>query len=200
MTSWPEAWAEIWEKSVSWVLGPRKTVEFRGSPKPGQWHCGRCRTGFGADEKVSIERWYLSPYVEKHFNSKVIKSFVPELSSRECFSWVRDSYVLSIYVRYEQSMYISRGYVTHTHTHTHTHIHTHIYIYIYSDEREREREREMKAYFDVERNNCPLYFLSCCHVTGSVATSTSAARKIAGLQLGSGEKRCVKIILPNIRD
>ena len=28
----------------------------------------------------------LSPYVEKPFNSKVIKSFVPDLSSRKCFS------------------------------------------------------------------------------------------------------------------
>ena len=29
---------------------------------------------------------YLSPYVEKPFNSQVIKSFVPELRSRKCFS------------------------------------------------------------------------------------------------------------------
>ena len=29
---------------------------------------------------------YLSPYVEKPLNSKVIKSFVPELRSRKCFS------------------------------------------------------------------------------------------------------------------
>ena len=28
----------------------------------------------------------LSPYVEKSLNSKVIKSFVPELRSRKCFS------------------------------------------------------------------------------------------------------------------
>ena len=46
---------------------------------------GRCRTWFGADVKVSIERWYLSPYVEKPLNLKVIKSFVPELRSRKCF-------------------------------------------------------------------------------------------------------------------
>ena len=42
--------------------------------------------GGGADGKVSIERLYLSPYVEKPFNSKVIKSFVPELRSRRFFS------------------------------------------------------------------------------------------------------------------
>ena len=29
---------------------------------------------------------YLSPYVEEPLNSKVIKSFVPELRSRKCFS------------------------------------------------------------------------------------------------------------------
>ena len=40
---------------------------------------------FGADGKVSIERWYLSPYIKKPFNSKVIKSFVPELRIRKCF-------------------------------------------------------------------------------------------------------------------
>ena len=52
----------------------------------------------GGLEQVSHEmgggRWkgrnrknvYLSPYVEKPLNSKVIKSFVPELRSRKCFS------------------------------------------------------------------------------------------------------------------
>ena len=41
---------------------------------------------------------YLSPYVEEPLNSKVIKSFVPELRSRKCFFVFRDSYVLCIYV------------------------------------------------------------------------------------------------------
>ena len=40
----------------------------------------------------------LSPYVEKPFNLKVIKSFVPELRSRKCFFFVfRDSYVIYIW-------------------------------------------------------------------------------------------------------
>ena len=44
----------------------------------------RRRLTFG-DGKVSIERLCLSlPYVEKPFNSKVIKSFVPELRSCKC--------------------------------------------------------------------------------------------------------------------
>ena len=60
----------------------RKRLTFACSPRPG----GGCHTSFEADGKVSIERWYLSPYVEKPLNSKVIKSFVPELRSRKCFS------------------------------------------------------------------------------------------------------------------
>ena len=43
------------------------------------------RTWWGADGKVRMEGLYLSPYVEKPFNSKVIKSFVSELKSRKCF-------------------------------------------------------------------------------------------------------------------
>ena len=41
---------------------------------------------------------YLSPYVEEPLNSKVIKSFVPELRSRYVFFEFRDSYVLCIYI------------------------------------------------------------------------------------------------------
>ena len=52
-------------------------------------------TGGGADGKVSIERLCSSlPHVEKTFNSKVIKSFVPELRSRQVFFVFRDSYVI----------------------------------------------------------------------------------------------------------
>ena len=88
---------DIEKKSVdlsSW-LG-RRRLTFACSPKPGQWPCGMCRTWFGADGKVSIERWYPSPYVEKPLNSKVIKSFVPEQRSRQVFFVFRDSYVIFI--------------------------------------------------------------------------------------------------------
>ena len=82
----PEAWAEIFEKSqlvelVEFLPGKKK-VDFRLLTEA-LW---RVRTWFGADGKVSIERCYLSPYVEKPLNSKVIKSFVPELRGRKCFS------------------------------------------------------------------------------------------------------------------
>ena len=48
------------------------------------------RRGLVSGAHVVWGRWkiqvYLSPYVEKPLNSKVIKSFVPELRSRKCFS------------------------------------------------------------------------------------------------------------------
>ena len=50
----------------------------------------RARRGFALGVHVVWGRCksqvYLSPYVGKPFNSKVIKSFVPELRSRKCFS------------------------------------------------------------------------------------------------------------------
>ena len=75
----PEAWAEIWETSVSWDwdLGEARRICALRTP----------HVMGGADGKVSIERLYLSPYVEKPFNSKVINCFVPELRSRKCFSY-----------------------------------------------------------------------------------------------------------------
>ena len=62
---------------------------------------GRCRTRWrrGADGKARIERMCISLLmVEEPLNSKVIKSFVPELRSRKCFFVFRDSYVLCIYI------------------------------------------------------------------------------------------------------
>ena len=61
---------------------------------------GATRVGVGrrADGKASIERLCFSPYSKKPLNSKVIKSFVPELRSRQVFFVFRDSYVLCIYV------------------------------------------------------------------------------------------------------
>ena len=92
----PEAWAEIWKVELveEFCLG-RRRLTFACSP----WPCGGCHTCFGeGDGKVSIERMYLSPYFGKPFNSKVIKSFIPELRSRQVFFVFRDSYVLCIHV------------------------------------------------------------------------------------------------------
>ena len=59
------------------------------------------RTWWGANGKVSIERLYLSPYVEKAFNSKV-----PELSSR-CVS----GFLCYLWTFYEHYMYVSHIHV-----------------------------------------------------------------------------------------
>ena len=79
----------IWKKSeLSWVLPRKKTVDFclLAEARPvALWRMPHVLGG-GADGKASIERLCLSPYVEKPFNPKVIKSFVPELRSRKCFS------------------------------------------------------------------------------------------------------------------
>ena len=59
--------------------------------------CGRCRVRW-TKKSQNRKNMYLSPYVEEPLNSKVIKSFVPELRSRYVFFEFRDSYVLCIYV------------------------------------------------------------------------------------------------------
>ena len=76
----PETWAEIWEKLVE--------IETWARPDEFVRYGRRALVGLPADDvkAVSIEGLYLSPYVEKPLNSKVIKIFVPELRSRKCFS------------------------------------------------------------------------------------------------------------------
>ena len=86
----------FWKKSLRSCLG-RRRLTFACSP--------RCHKWFGEDGKVSIERRYLSTYVEKPFNSKVIKSFVPELRSRKCFCV--SGFLCYIYEHYERYEYVS---------------------------------------------------------------------------------------------
>ena len=82
----PEAWAEIWEKSVSWVFasGEGWLSELTEAL---QWVPHVVVVVVGRWKSLHRNIVYLSPYVEKPFNSKIIKSFVPELRSRKCF-WV----------------------------------------------------------------------------------------------------------------
>ena len=79
----------ILEKSVSWVefcLG-RRWLTFACLPKPSQWPLWQVPHEMGGRWKSQNRKnVYLSPYVEEPLNSKVIKSFVPELRSRKCFS------------------------------------------------------------------------------------------------------------------
>ena len=60
----------------------------------------------------NIKNVYLSPYVEEPLNSKVIKSFVPELRSRMCFS----CFEIPMFYVY---IYIWTAYVRFTHIHIH---------------------------------------------------------------------------------
>ena len=78
------------------------------------------RPASGEDDWLSLshemeERWksqnrknvYISLYFEEPLNSKVIKSFVPELRSRYVFFEFRDSYVLCyIYVYFTSVCYV----------------------------------------------------------------------------------------------
>ena len=73
--------------------------------------------GGDTDGKASIERLCLSPYVEKPFNSKIIKKFVPELRSCKCFSCFGIPmfyvYILrTFYVRFTYPYIFMYGYVT----------------------------------------------------------------------------------------
>ena len=65
-----------------------RRVNFRGSQRPDEFarYGRRTRWGGGRWKSQNRKNVYLFPYVEEPLNSKVIKSFVPELRSRKCFS------------------------------------------------------------------------------------------------------------------
>ena len=106
----------FWKKSVSWVPDSEEEDWFslaRRSQASGLV-AGATRVGGGADGKASIERLCLSPYVEKPFNSKVIKSFVPELRSQKCFLCfgIPMFYVYMLWTFYVHFTYPYHGYGT----------------------------------------------------------------------------------------
>ena len=96
-------------EKVSWVefcLG-RRRLAFACSLKPVQWPLWRVphMLAGGRWKSQNRKNVYLSPYVEEPLNSKVIKSFVPELRSRKCFSCFE---IPMFYVyKYEHAMSIS---------------------------------------------------------------------------------------------
>ena len=88
----------FWEIWKSQLRHRTRRVDFQGLQRPDEFARYGCRTRWGSDGKVIIERLYIFlPYAET-FNSKVIKGFVPELRSRYVFFVFRDSDVLCIYV------------------------------------------------------------------------------------------------------
>ena len=64
---------------------------------------------------------YLSPYVGKPFNSKVIKGFVPELRSRKCISCFG---IPMFYVYMLRTFYVRFTHSCMAMLHIHTYIHT----------------------------------------------------------------------------
>ena len=86
----------MWLRDVNDVMHRKHGLRYEKKSVSWDWNLGEVRRicaqraphvmGEGADGKVSIERLCLSPYVEKPFNSEVIKHFfVPQLRSRKCF-------------------------------------------------------------------------------------------------------------------
>ena len=107
-------WGDL-KKSVSWVescLGIRR-LAFAYSRRP----CDGCTWdggGGGRWKALNRKNVYLSPYVEEPLNSKVIKSFVPELRSRKCFSCFENPmfYVYMLWTFYVHFTYPYHGYGT----------------------------------------------------------------------------------------
>ena len=114
----PEARGGFWGfwKSQSWVQFclRRRRLAFACSPKPdfvaGAAHVG----GRGRWKSQNRKNVYLSPYFEEPLNSKVIKSFVPKLRSRKCFSSFKIPmfYVYMLWTFYVRFTYPYHGYGT----------------------------------------------------------------------------------------
>ena len=120
-----EAYRGFWEIWKSQLVELRtrhwtRRVDFRGSQRPDEFAHYRRHTRWWADGKVNIERLCLSPYVKEPLNSKVIKSFVPELRSRKCFS------CFEIPMFYVYMLWTF--YVRFTHSHIMTMLHFNHYI------------------------------------------------------------------------
>ena len=76
----------IWEKAVSWAPASEREGCLLELAEARPVVCDGGRTWWGRRWKSQHRKIvYHSPYVELPLNSKVIKSFVPELRSRKCF-------------------------------------------------------------------------------------------------------------------
>ena len=93
----------FWRKCVR---SEKEGVTFTSSQRTDEFtrYGRRTRWGGGRWKSQNRKNVYLSPYVEEPLNSKVIKSFVPELRSCKCFSCFG---IPMFYVIYEQYMYVS---------------------------------------------------------------------------------------------
>ena len=113
---------EIWKSQLVELRTRHRTrrVDFRGSQRADEFahygHCTRCGGG-GRWKSQNRKNVYLSPYVEEPLNWKVIKSFVPELRSRKCFSCfgIPTFNVYMLWTFYVRFAYPYHGYGTHCH-------------------------------------------------------------------------------------
>ena len=72
---------------------------------------GQVSHEMGGQMKKPEKNVYLSPYVEEPLNSNVIKSFVPELRSRKCFSCFEiPTFYVYIYI-WTLYVYITRSHI-----------------------------------------------------------------------------------------
>ena len=72
----------IWEKSGSWVFAFEEEGWLSELAEVLRWVPHMVWGRWKSQHRKIV---YLSPYVDKPFNSNVIKSFVPEQRSRKCF-------------------------------------------------------------------------------------------------------------------
>ena len=87
------------ERELSFASGEDDWLSLARRSQASNLVAGATHVGVGGRWKSQNRKnVYLSPYVEEPLNSKVIKSFVPELRSRKCFSCFAILYVLCIYV------------------------------------------------------------------------------------------------------
>ena len=123
----PEAWAEIWAKSVSWVLASKEEGWLSGLAEIRPVVCGwvsRVVVGGVQMEKSASKDCVSLALGRCTFNSKVIKSFVPELRNRKCFLcfgipmlsicalWTLWTFCLPVWIFYVYFKYPYHGCVT----------------------------------------------------------------------------------------
>ena len=139
MTLCPEAlriWG-IWEKWVSWELDS----ELSGLAEADKFVRYGCHTWWGADGKVIIERLSISlPYVEKPFNSKVIKSFIPELRSRKCFRV--SGFLCYLYMSYEHSICVS---------------HIHVWLCCTKSDKTNKKSKKLQSQWEIRKIRIKLF-------------------------------------------
>ena len=106
---------EFWKSQFSWDWSPNEKGRLSGLAEARRICALRAPHEMGGRWKSrNRKNVYLSPYVEEPLNSKVIKSFEPELRSRKCFSCfeIPIFYVYMLWTFYVRFTLPYHGYVT----------------------------------------------------------------------------------------